>query len=214
MVSGTRVGRPRGPAPDPQERREALLDAAERVIARDGPDVTMDAIAGEIGLTKPAVYRWLGAKPDLIAALGERIGQRLRVELAEAVAAPGEIRDVVRSSVEVFCVFVEDHEQLYRFMIAAPVSAPVGEGIVGRPFVWSIATELEASIAATLDAAGLDPAMAATWSYAVLGAVFVATEGWRSTSTLTRPELVEHLVALIAPAFEQSPPTSPNRSSP
>lgn len=202
-----RVGRPPGPAPDPVLRRQELLDAAERVIARSGPDVSMDDIAAELGLTKPAVYRWLGAKAELTAALGERIGQRLRADLAKAVAEPGDIRAVVRAAVDVFCRFVEDQPHLYQFMVHAPPSQPIGDGLTGRRFVWSIATELETSIAAALEAAGGDPAVAATWSYAVLGAVFVAAEGWRSTGTVTRAELVEHLVDLLAPAFEH-PPTA------
>lgn len=204
----SKLGRPPGPAPDPAQRRNELLDAAERVIARSGPDVSMDEVAAELGLTKPAVYRWLGSKAELIAALGERIGQRLRDDLAKAVVVPGEVREVVRAAVDVFCRFVEEHPDLYQFMIQAPPSQPIGDGLTGRPFVWSIATELETSIAATLEGAGGDPAVAGTWSYAVIGAVFVAAEGWRSIGGITRTELVEHLVELIAPAFEH-PPTRP-----
>lgn len=53
--------------------REAILDTAATVFARDGfHGATLDAIAGEAGLTKGAIYSSFDGKHDLFAALQER----------------------------------------------------------------------------------------------------------------------------------------------
>src|SRR4051812_6931114 len=52
--------------------RQALLDAAAKLVARDGAQATsLDRIAEEAGLTKGAVYSNFAGKEDLLFALGE-----------------------------------------------------------------------------------------------------------------------------------------------
>ena len=60
----------RGPAQRPAERRRReLLEAADRVVLRDGPEASMNAIAAEAGITKPILYRHFGDKGGLYRAL-------------------------------------------------------------------------------------------------------------------------------------------------
>src|SRR5690242_9730536 len=58
----TRAGR------DPRRRR-ALLEAADRIILREGPEASMAAIASEAGISKPILYRHFGDKSGLYQAL-------------------------------------------------------------------------------------------------------------------------------------------------
>lgn len=53
-------------------RRRELLEAADRVVLRDGPQASMNAIAAEAGITKPILYRHFGDKSGLYAALAKR----------------------------------------------------------------------------------------------------------------------------------------------
>src|SRR6266508_3048551 len=55
-----RRGRPRGPRRSREERREELLDAAERAIRRIGPQASMEELAAEAGITKPILYSHFG----------------------------------------------------------------------------------------------------------------------------------------------------------
>ena len=57
--------------------RELVLDAAERVIRRDGSGVSLETIAFEAGVTKPIVYARVGGRTDLANALAERLSDRL-----------------------------------------------------------------------------------------------------------------------------------------
>lgn len=74
------------------QRREHLLDAALRVLAREGYDkVTVDAIAREAGVTRPVVYDAYGGLEPLLHALLDRSQRRalasvLRLMPADAPA--------------------------------------------------------------------------------------------------------------------------------
>ncbi|MGH9230847.1 MAG: TetR/AcrR family transcriptional regulator [Acidimicrobiales bacterium] len=202
-----RVGRPSGPSPDPAARREELLDAAESVIRARGPDVGMDDIAAQIGLTKPVVYRSLGDKSQLSAALGERVAGRLADQLAAALGSSAELRPVVTAAIGVFCRFVDEDTNVYRFVVHGSVGTR-HTGLLDKPLVTRLGGLISTQLADALDRAsgrpGVDPPNRPspdTWSYAILGAVFAATEHWLRHRHTSRAELVEQLAALITPAL-------------
>ncbi|MGW1149090.1 TetR/AcrR family transcriptional regulator, partial [Streptomyces sp. NPDC002454] len=71
-----------------ERRRYELLEAADRVVLRDGPGASMNAIAAEAGITKPILYRHFGDKGGLYAALAERHTDGLLASLRAALDAP------------------------------------------------------------------------------------------------------------------------------
>lgn len=200
-----RVGRPPGPPPDPEVRRAELLDAAERVIRAQGPEVGMDDIAAEIGLTKGAVYRSLGDKATLTSALAERVTERLAERLAAVMASPptdaAEVRASVASAIDVFCGFVDEDTNLYRFIVHGSVGVR-HTGMMDKPLVVNLGEQIRASLAAGLARVGADPQTSTTWAYAMLGAVFAGTEHWLRHQDISRAELVARLTALLSPALE------------
>src|SRR3954469_13134032 len=76
-------------------RRRELLEAADRVVLRDGPQASMNAIAAEAGITKPILYRHFGDKGGLYAALAKRHTDALLDSLRAALDAPAERRQRV-----------------------------------------------------------------------------------------------------------------------
>ncbi|MBO0805631.1 MAG: TetR family transcriptional regulator [Nocardiopsaceae bacterium] len=52
-----------------ERNRRALLDAALRIVARDGHQARLDEIAGQAGLSTGAVYSLFGSKDGLLTAL-------------------------------------------------------------------------------------------------------------------------------------------------
>ena len=69
-----------------EERRTQLLDAALRVIDRDGYDgVSIDAIAREAGVTRPVVYGAFDGLGPLLTALLDRQQQRAITQLFAAL---------------------------------------------------------------------------------------------------------------------------------
>jgi AcrR family transcriptional regulator len=198
-----RVGRPPGPPADPTARREELLDAAERVIKAQGPDVSMSDIAAEIGLTKPVVYRSLGDKAELSAALGGRVADRLATELGQALSGSGDLREIVAAAIDVFCRFVDQETNLYRFAVHGSIGTR-HTGLPEKSLVSRLGGEISTALADALHRADADPGLADTWAYAILGAVFAATEHWLRHRHITRATLVDQLVDLITPALTQT----------
>src|SRR3954452_2049804 len=75
-----------------EERRRELLEAADRVVLRDGPEASMNAIAAEAGITKPILYRHFGDKSGLYRALAIRHTDALLANLRAALDAPADDR--------------------------------------------------------------------------------------------------------------------------
>jgi AcrR family transcriptional regulator len=70
-----------------EERREQLLDATLRLIAREGfAGMSMEAVAREAQIAKTVVYDAFGTRGDLLKALLER--EQVRVLSAIAAAVP------------------------------------------------------------------------------------------------------------------------------
>src|SRR5690348_9070331 len=69
----TRVGRPYPQRMSPTERREQLLDAALTIIVRDGiHKVSIDTVAREADITRPAVYARFKDTNELLRASLDR----------------------------------------------------------------------------------------------------------------------------------------------
>ncbi|MGI5144955.1 TetR/AcrR family transcriptional regulator [Plantactinospora sp. CA-294935] len=87
-MSGTRARarRPRA-ARAPAERPAQILDAAARVLLRDGLDATIDGIAAEAGLGKGTVYEYFGSKAQVFTALRNRCNEQILAAGAAAVSA-------------------------------------------------------------------------------------------------------------------------------
>lgn len=67
--------------------RERILDAAERLVLRQGfSATTVDAVIGELGITKGAFFYHFGSKADLSLALVQRYASRDLADLDRYLA--------------------------------------------------------------------------------------------------------------------------------
>lgn len=86
MSQQTRKRRPYAARMPIEERRTQLLDAALRVIDRDGYDgVSIDAVAKEAGVTRPVVYGAFDGLGPLLMTLLDRQQQRAITQLFAAL---------------------------------------------------------------------------------------------------------------------------------
>jgi AcrR family transcriptional regulator len=108
---------------DRAARREALLDAADRIVRRDGPAASMATIAAEAGITKPILYRHFGDKGGLYAALADRYTGRLLGELQEALEAGRTRRGRVERTIGAYLAAIEEEPQVYRFLVHSDEAA-------------------------------------------------------------------------------------------
>lgn len=94
---------------------EALLDAAELLLAEGGPDaITVRAVAESVGTTTRAVYSVFGSKAGLLQGLATR-GYRLLTAYVSGLRATDDpAADLVNAGVRGFRRFARERPQLFR----------------------------------------------------------------------------------------------------
>jgi AcrR family transcriptional regulator len=190
----SRPGRPRGPRRDRDERRAELLDAAERAIRRVGASASMDEIAAEAGVTKPILYSHFGDKAGLVRALTARVASRLNTTIGAALTQAGEPRQVVASTIEAFCTFIESETELYRFLVQ---SAKLGRDGSGPRLMSDIGSQIAVTLGGGLRRAGADSGAAEPWAYAMVGMTFAGAGWWLERRSMSKEDLVGYLTQLL-----------------
>ncbi|MDS1268906.1 TetR/AcrR family transcriptional regulator [Lipingzhangella sp. LS1_29] len=171
---------------DPQRRR-AILEAADSVIQRDGPDASMAAIAGEAGISKPVLYRHFGDKSGLYRALAERHVEELLARVRSELHGDAELTARARSTIGAYLGMIRANLNLYRFLMhRATAEDPRTHSDVGL-----MVRRLGEELAELLRREGQvpDPVRAQLLAHAAVGMVQAAGE-W----LLDQPELAPDLV--------------------
>ena len=180
-------------------RREALLDAADRIVRRDGPAAAMSTIAAEAGITKPILYRHFGDKGGLYAALADRYTGRLLEQLQQALEAGRTRRDRVERTIDAYLSAIEAEPQVYRFLVLSDEAAPASSRV--RSFTRRLSELLAQGMAAELH---VGPTRAGAWAHGVVGMVQAAGEWWLDLRPCSREELVQELTDLLFGAYDTS----------
>ncbi|CBG74827.1 MULTISPECIES: TetR family transcriptional regulator [Streptomyces] len=187
-------------------RRRELLEAADRVVLRDGPGASMNAIAAEAGITKPILYRHFGDKGGLYAALAQRHTDALLDSLRAALDAPAERRERVEATLDTYLTAIEARPQVYRFLMhpaetGQPGDQPGDHGFdVGRhsaPLLRRMGEELGKVIEERLDLGPDSHRLARVWGHGIVGMMHAAGDWWLGERPCTRAELVRSLADLL-----------------
>src|SRR5438270_8551392 len=145
-------------------RREQLLEAADRVVRRDGSAATMNLIASEAGITKPILYRHFGDKGGLYRALAARYTEDLPTRLRSALATRGGLAARTRATIDAYLTAVGEQPQVYRFLMErAAVEEPGVRGEV-QGFVRRFGEELASGMRAE-SALDVDERRALVWAH-------------------------------------------------
>ena len=190
--------------------RAALLAAAERAIHNDGPDVTMEAIAAEAKVTKPILYRTVGDKNAVAAALAELFVERINAAGAVAVTGAIDARDGLRRLIGSFIEMVEGNRNLFLFITdTGPSEDRLGQVL---RLADRSAQPIARDLAAQRIADGLDPRVAFTWAYGLIGTLHFATLWWLRDRSCSSEEIVDHLTELLWSGIgTQGNPPRPSR---
>ncbi|WP_031071277.1 TetR family transcriptional regulator [Streptomyces sp. NRRL S-118] len=191
------------------QRRRELLEAADRVVLRDGPQASMNAIAAEAGITKPILYRHFGDKGGLYRALAKRHTDALLAALRTALDAPAERRQRVEATLDTYLAAIEARPQVYRFLMHPSEDAghQSEQGFdIGRhsaPVLRRMGEELAQVIAERVDLGPASEVMARVWGHGIVGMMHAAGDWWLGERPCTRAELVRGLADLLWGRLEQ-----------
>jgi AcrR family transcriptional regulator len=190
-----------------EARRRELLEAADRVVLRDGPQASMNAIAAEAGITKPILYRHFGDKGGLYRALAKRHTDALLAALRAALDAPAERRERVERTLDTYLAAIESRPQVYRFLMhpaedaAVSAAAQSEQGFdIGRhsaPLLRRMGEELAEVIAERVDLGPNSEQLARVWGHGIVGMMHAAGDWWLGERPCSRAELVTSLADLL-----------------
>jgi AcrR family transcriptional regulator len=145
----------RKPKGSGHERHAEILDAAHRILLRDGVDATtVRAIAAEIGTSSTALYVYFPTRDAILLALCDRTLAILLTRLAEIEAGPLSNLDKLKSFMRAYVRFGLEHPDEYRmtFAVKAKGIGPVhhtdtppadGPGSVGPQLFAGLVRQVE-----------------------------------------------------------------------
>jgi AcrR family transcriptional regulator len=179
------------------QRRQEFVAAALRVLARHGPELPMDAVAAEAGVTKPVLYRYFADKAALVRALGEHASALLQERLVPALTADGPALARIRDGVGAYFAIIDENPELYWLLArrAGTDSSP-GPGVAARQKEL-IATTLTAVYGDYLRSFGLDSGAAEPWAFGITGLVQSTGEWWLGRRSMSRPHVVDYVTQLV-----------------
>lgn len=178
------------------ETRRRLLDAAEAIVLRAGPDrLTLDAVAREAGVSKGGVLYHFGTKDALIGAMVARLYEGWERDIEREVAAardePGRwTRAYVRATVKPPPGEVEPAPEVGAAILAAIANDPaLLEPLRERFRAWQ----------AALAGDGIDPALATLVRLAADGLILADLLGLAPPTGELRERVLARLLAVTDP---------------
>jgi AcrR family transcriptional regulator len=188
-------------------RRDEAIDAAERVLEREGLEaVTMRRLAEELGIRAPSLYKHLASKAEILGGLQERALVRLAAALA---AADGDLAGLARA----YRRWALSHPRLYELSARYPLDrerlAPGVEDAAAEPLLRATGGNIDAARAlwglahglVDLELSGRFPPGAdigAAWDYAVRA---VGRPGWPALRARDRTRPSRQIPARTASAI-------------
>ncbi|MFD4638480.1 TetR/AcrR family transcriptional regulator [Lentzea sp. NPDC058436] len=185
-----------------EQRRAEFVEATIAAVAKKGPDVGMDDVAAEAGVSKPVLYRHFTDKSDLYLAVGQKATEVLMDRMGPALVAEGSIRDRIERIVDAYLSVIEENPNLYRFVVKGSfVDRPVEKDVVAEDKNL-IAATLARIIGDYLRAFDMDSGGAEPWAHALVGMVQNAGDWWLDRQTMSRANLSDYLATIIWHALD------------
>jgi AcrR family transcriptional regulator len=196
------------------ERMEQTLEVGRRLFAERGfAAVTMDDIAGEVGVTKPLLYNYFGNKERLYIACMERSGDALFATIGEAVAGTSSPGDALNAGLRAFFAFLDADRAAWAVLFdeTLPNSGEVAERVAvyrGR-ILDQVAASLLAQMPEKKRAAARVEVEAL--STALLGSAEALAHWWLRTEALSAQQAAELLISTIEPGLRHR--STPQKAS-
>jgi AcrR family transcriptional regulator len=183
-------------------RRKEFVEAALRALDKHGPDLGMEDVAAEAGVTKPVLYRHFDDKADLYVALGQRGTEILFERLIPAINAELAPVPRIRMALDAFFTVIEEHPNLYSLLARGSLQGkPVDSDVVAEDKAL-IATALTALLGDYMRMFNMDSGAAEPWAHGIVGMVQNTGEWWLDRRSMGRDAVVEYLTQIIWAAID------------
>lgn len=181
-----------------EHRETRLLDLVRQIrtiIHEDGPELSMEEIAGRIGTSKSVLYRYFKDKTGLQVALGDYVLSRARARLTEAAELTENPRQSLTAMIETYLETVERSRNVFLYVNRPQQGA--SERTL-RVFVRQI-EEIVGNLLKSL-VPEVSPRRVELWAAAVVGLVRAAADDWMNTDEkirIPREDLTKDLTTIL-----------------
>ena len=171
-----------------------------KAIRRAGPEVSVDDIAAEAGVSKPVLYAEFGGRDGIAEALAVELAARAERALIDDLAAAGalDVSTAVRLAIDSLISLVSDEPQIYGFLVRCMRASD--RGLLDNALVRTLDSRV--TMLTGVLAPGIDPALLTVLAHGTFGFVFAAVESWQTSRTPDREQLVDALVAVVLHGFQ------------
>ena len=184
-----------------QGRRAEFLEAADRVILREGPSASMDGIAAEAGISRMVLYRNFGDKGGLYRALAERYVTSLMDRLRAALLSTDDPQARLEATIDAYVGFIEENKEAYDFLMHRAIREGREAEETVADFMRTVAHEIGNVLKREISALGFDPDPAEAWAHGVVGMVHLSTDWWLRSGDVSRERFIRYLVGLLSRGF-------------
>jgi AcrR family transcriptional regulator len=161
--------------------RETVLDAAERVMARDGyAGASINEIVKEAGIPISSVYHYFGSKDGVLLAVMERGADRFFADLpdpSERLGTPEQHLSAITAAV---VEALEQHPDFLKLVVVMAAQPPAREAAHAREVVTRVRDQAlrrlrkQLALAFGLEARSAQIGRLARFSLAVIDGAFIA----------------------------------------
>ena len=174
--------------------RDHVLDAAERVIKRDGPGASLESVAVEAGVTKPIVYDRVGGRAELADALAERLSDRMLEATEDAIAGETLNQASLSRLVRANLLAVAKDRELFLYVTGGNTE----QTAIGRlSLAERSTTPLAKTLAVWRKSQGFDAKVADSWSFAIVGMLQMISVWWISQPERAVDEVADQISDLM-----------------
>ncbi len=177
-----------------EREAQMLLTARALFAARGYADVTMDEVAGAVGVTKPLLYNYYGNKEQLFLACMEPAAEALVDAVVSAVQGADDAPGALRAGIHAFFAFLDADGEAWRLL--HDETLPADGAIAAR--VGSYRARMEALVTASIrsESRAVEPL-----SVAIFGAAEALGRWWLRTGELSAERTAELLIRTIEPGL-------------
>lgn len=183
-------------------RRAEFVDAALRVIEREGPQARVSSITAELGVGRPALYRQFDDRADLDRAVADRAADLLVAALAPRLQVDRDVDSAITGAIDAYLDWLLAHPYLYEFVRSRRDAGSSDSPIirVKNTVVGRTAAIIGEYLLATGTAA---PSIADTLATGLVGMADAAIDGWRrSPASMSRADVTRTVAAMVRGAAE------------
>jgi AcrR family transcriptional regulator len=163
--------------------RETVLDAAERVMARDGyAAASINEIVKEAGIPISSVYHYFGSKDGVLLAVMERGADRFFADLPDIDQRAGSPEQHLQGMTQALMAALDEHPDFLKLVIVMAAQPPPSDTVRAQEVVTRVRDQAlrrlrrQLALAFDLDARSALIGRLARFCLAAIDGAFIATQ--------------------------------------